>query len=96
MKTFLEDIERFIVEEDDVPTDEENVGDAPVIDDMSLKISFGDLTTEKQNEIKDKILKDLNATDELSKNNLNKSLSSTPIFDGTVEAFRLNLGIENK
>ena len=99
MKTFLEDIERFIEAEVEtpVPEGETNVGDAPVEEDMNLKIAFTDLKDEKLAEIKDKMLKNMNATDETSKNNLNHAINSTPIFDGTVEDFKTQFGItENK
>jgi hypothetical protein len=40
-------------------------------------------------------MKDMNATDEISKNNLIKALNNTPLFDGTISTFRTQLGIEN-
>ena len=98
MANFLEDLERFIEAEIEtpVPADETNIGDAPVEEDMTIKINFGDLSEHLQSEIKEKLLKDMNASDDISRNNVTKALATMPIFDGTVEAFRLQLGIENK
>jgi len=97
MINILEDLERFIEAEVEtpVPETETNVGDAPVEDDGVLKITFSDLSDTKQSEIKDKLLKDMNATDDISKSNLIKTLNATPIFDGTVASFRDQLGLEN-
>jgi hypothetical protein len=93
MATFLEDIDK-IIEADEI-TPEENVGDAPVQEDLVIKIAFTDLSDSKQSEVKEKLMKDMKATDEISKNNVIKTLNSTPIFDGSLEAFRTQLGIEN-
>jgi hypothetical protein len=98
MINILEDLERFIEAEVATPvTDTDtNVGDAPVEEDLTIKISFGDLKDDIQSSIKEKLLKSMNASDDISKNNLVKILNTTPIFDGTVEAFKNQVGIENK
>jgi hypothetical protein len=93
----LNDLDRLIEAEvaTPVPAEETNIGDAPVESDEILKIIFGDLSDSKKYEIENKLLKNMKATDEISRTNLIKTLNENPIFDGTVEEFRNLIGVEN-
>ena len=85
--------------EEPIPTEPlalTTTSDAPVEEDMTIKITFGDLNPTIQSAIMDKILKNEKAVDDISRNNLISELKSTPIFDGTVDEFKTKMAIDNK
>jgi predicted DNA-binding ArsR family transcriptional regulator len=90
--THLEDISKII--EADVPVDS-NVGDAPIEEDLVVIIKFSDLSDAKKVEIEDELMKNMKATDAISKSNLIRTLQTNPIFEGSIKSFRILLGIEN-
>ena len=99
--SILNELEKFIVEAEEEATpstsaDTENVGDAPVETDDTIDINFSDLKEEVQEQVKDLLMKELNATDEFSMNNIESKLTAYSIFRGTVKEFKTTLGIDNK
>jgi hypothetical protein len=89
----LEDIEK-IIEADTIPVDD-NVGDAPIEEDLVVTIKFSDLSDAKKVEIEDELMKNMNATDEISKSNLIRTLQTNPIFNGSIESLKNLIGIQN-
>lgn len=94
--SLLNDLQKYITEEEVTPVDDENVADAPVQTDDTIEINFGDLKDEVQSRVKDLLMKEMNATDEFSEKNLQTKLDAYSIFQGTVKEFKNILGVENK
>lgn len=94
--SLLNDLQKYITEEEVTPADDENVADAPVQTDDTIEINFGDLKDEVQSRVKDLLMKEMNATDEFSEKNLQTKLDVYSIFQGTVKEFKNILGVENK
>lgn len=97
--SILDEINKYIIEAEDNPvaaSDVENVADAPVKTDDTIEIGFSDLKEEVQKNVKDLLMKEMNATDEFSLKNVESKLNTYSIFHGSVKQFKNQLGLENK